>query len=82
MSQPTTDAVIAAAGSGARLGAETAKAFVEVGGAPLFQYALDRATALGVRITVVTVPPEAVDRYSAEVTKLAEDARADRQLRF
>ncbi len=62
MSAGPVDAVIAAAGSGARLGADTPKAFVEVGGVPLLRYVLDMVEALGVRRTVVAVPPDDIDR--------------------
>ena len=73
MSEPTTDAVIAAAGGGARLGAATPKAFVEVGGEPLLRYALDRTRALGVRHTVVAVPPESLDKWTERVSEMSDE---------
>ena len=56
------DAVIVAAGSGARLGADTPKAFVEIGGVPLLRYVLSTLESLGVGRTVVAVPADDIDR--------------------
>ena len=71
MSIGPVDAVIAAAGSGARLGAGTPKAFVEVGGVPLLRYVLDVVEALGVRRTVVAVPADDIDRWTERVFEIA-----------
>jgi 2-C-methyl-D-erythritol 4-phosphate cytidylyltransferase/2-C-methyl-D-erythritol 2,4-cyclodiphosphate synthase len=63
------DVVIAAAGSGARLGADAPKAFVEVNGASLLQHTLERASRIGARRIVVTVPagdaPTWIERVNA-----------------
>ena len=81
MSTGPVDAVIAAAGSGARLGADTPKAFVEVGGVPLLRYVLDMVEALGVRRTVVAVPADDIDRWTERVFEIADHSpQADHPL--
>jgi 2-C-methyl-D-erythritol 4-phosphate cytidylyltransferase/2-C-methyl-D-erythritol 2,4-cyclodiphosphate synthase len=65
------DAVIAAAGSGARLGTDTPKAFVEVGGVPLLRYVLDVVELLGARRTIVAVPANHFDLWSERVFEMA-----------
>jgi 2-C-methyl-D-erythritol 4-phosphate cytidylyltransferase len=58
----TTVAVVPAAGSGERLGAGRAKAFVKLGGKPLLEHALDGLRASGVvDAVVVAVPPALTD---------------------
>lgn len=55
-------AVLVAAGSGARLGADVPKAFVEVAGRPLLVHAADRFGAHpGIRDLVVAAPAELVE---------------------
>jgi 2-C-methyl-D-erythritol 4-phosphate cytidylyltransferase len=57
--------VIAAAGSGQRLGAGGPKAFVEVAGKPLLQWTLDAlSAAASIDEVIVAVPPGAEDRVS------------------
>jgi 2-C-methyl-D-erythritol 4-phosphate cytidylyltransferase len=51
-------AVIAAAGSGERLGAGGPKAFVPLGGRPMIEWSLDAFRAAGVGSIVVAVPPD------------------------
>jgi 2-C-methyl-D-erythritol 4-phosphate cytidylyltransferase len=53
----STTAVIAAAGSGERLGAGGAKAFVPLVGRPMLDWSLDAFRAVGVAAVVVAVPP-------------------------
>ncbi|MCF6736994.1 2-C-methyl-D-erythritol 4-phosphate cytidylyltransferase [Blastococcus sp. KM273129] len=50
-------AIVAAAGSGSRLGASVPKALVPLGGRPLVAWAVDALLAGGVGEVVVTVPP-------------------------
>ncbi|MCF6745402.1 2-C-methyl-D-erythritol 4-phosphate cytidylyltransferase [Blastococcus sp. KM273128] len=50
-------AIVAAAGSGSRLGAAVPKALVPLGGRPLVAWAVDALLAGGVAEVVVTVPP-------------------------
>ena len=66
------DAVIAAAGSGARLGADTPKAFVEIGGVPLLSYVLSTLESLGVGRTVVALPADDFDRWTDRVFEIAK----------
>jgi 2-C-methyl-D-erythritol 4-phosphate cytidylyltransferase/2-C-methyl-D-erythritol 2,4-cyclodiphosphate synthase len=73
-SSPTIDVVIAAAGSGERLGAELPKAFVEIGGVPMLRYALDAAAAIGAHRTVVAVPASGAARWIDRVAQLAAGA--------
>jgi len=66
MGTPSTTAVIPAAGSGERLGAEGAKALVELAGRPMLEWSLRAfAAAPGVRAAVVAAPPGELDRFSA-----------------
>ncbi|HEX6601175.1 MAG TPA: 2-C-methyl-D-erythritol 4-phosphate cytidylyltransferase [Solirubrobacterales bacterium] len=63
--QPAVTAVIAAAGSGERLGAGGPKAFVPVAGRPMLEWSLDAFRACdSVRSIVVAAPPG----HEAEVT--------------
>lgn len=58
----TTVAVVPAAGSGERLGADRPKAFVNLGGKPLLEHALDGLLSSGViDKVVVAVPPALTD---------------------
>ena len=66
------DAVIAAAGSGARRGAGTPKAFVEVGGVPLLRSVLSTVESFGVGRTVVAVPAEGIERWTERVFEIAK----------
>tara|TARA_B100001179_G_C18601290_1_gene410469 strand:- start:388 stop:1596 length:1209 start_codon:yes stop_codon:yes gene_type:complete len=66
------DAVIAAAGSGDRLGAGTPKAFVEVGGVPLLRYVLSTVESFGVGRTVVAVPAKGIERWTERVFEIAK----------
>lgn len=56
----TTVAVVPAAGSGERLGAGRPKAFVNLGGKPLLEHALDGLLASGVIDKVVVAVPSAL----------------------
>ena len=61
-------AVVVAAGSGSRLGAEVPKAFVTVGGVPLLTHAAERfLDHPAVRDVVVVAPPERVTDAAALV---------------
>ena len=62
--------ILAAAGSGTRLGRQEPKALVEIDGRSLLELALDGVRAAGFRRIVVAAPPDAVDR----VCSLAPDA--------
>jgi 2-C-methyl-D-erythritol 4-phosphate cytidylyltransferase len=56
--RPAASAVIAAAGSGERLGAGGPKAFVQVAGRPLVDWSLEAfAGAAGVAMVIVAIPP-------------------------
>jgi 2-C-methyl-D-erythritol 4-phosphate cytidylyltransferase len=56
-----TVALIVAAGSGARLGAERPKALIELAGRPMLQWSIDALAAVpGVERIVVALPPGAV----------------------
>lgn len=61
----TTAAIVPAAGSGERLGAQVPKAFVRVAGRELVVHAVDRLRAAGVRSVVVAVSPGQLDRARA-----------------
>jgi len=74
----TIDVVIAAAGSGARLGVDCPKAFVEVDGVPLLRHALETAALLGARTVVVTVPMDGADSWIGRVADLAGELTAGR----
>jgi len=66
------DVVIAAAGSGRRLGADYPKAFVEVDGVSLLRRCLVTVAALGARRIVVTVPPGDAETWIERAVQLAE----------
>jgi 2-C-methyl-D-erythritol 4-phosphate cytidylyltransferase len=51
-------ALIVAAGSGERLGADRPKAFVVLGGKPMIQWSLDAMRSAGIDEIVVALPPE------------------------
>ncbi len=53
----TAAALVVAAGSGERLGADRPKAFVVVGGRPMVAWSLDAIAAAGVGRAVVAIPP-------------------------
>jgi 2-C-methyl-D-erythritol 4-phosphate cytidylyltransferase len=57
--------IVAAAGSGLRLGAERPKALVPLGGRPLVCWAVDALRDGGVTDVVVTVPPDQRDAFTA-----------------
>jgi len=54
-------ALLVAAGSGERLGADRPKAFVVLAGRPLYEWSLDAIRAADVREIVVALPPGNVD---------------------
>jgi 2-C-methyl-D-erythritol 4-phosphate cytidylyltransferase len=58
-------AVIAAAGSGERLGAGGPKAFVPVAGRPMVEWSIEAFRAAGVAAIVVAVPPEVAGESSS-----------------
>jgi 2-C-methyl-D-erythritol 4-phosphate cytidylyltransferase len=62
--------ILAAAGSGTRLGRDEPKAFIDIGGTSLLEFALDGVRSAGFGRIVVAAPPDAVDRARA----LAGDA--------
>jgi 2-C-methyl-D-erythritol 4-phosphate cytidylyltransferase len=57
--------IVAAAGSGLRLGADRPKALVELAGRPLVVWAVDTLLAGGVHEVVVAVPVEHRDEFAA-----------------
>ena len=57
LSLPGTAAIVVAAGSGSRLGADRPKAFVALAGRPLVSWSLDAIAAAGVPRAIVAVPP-------------------------
>jgi len=57
--------IVAAAGSGLRLGADRPKALVELAGRPLVAWAVDSLLAGGVHEVVVAVPAEHRDEFAA-----------------
>jgi 2-C-methyl-D-erythritol 4-phosphate cytidylyltransferase len=74
---PVTDVVIVAAGSGRRLGADVPKAFLEVAGAPLIWHSVRHLGALRPRLVVITVPaaePERWDKFIARFSLPGEVA--------
>src|SRR5204863_7675754 len=74
-SEPAASAVIAAAGSGERLGAGGPKAFVELGGRPLVEWSLDAfARAESVGTVIVAVPAGSVDRVGDGAVAVAGGA--------
>lgn len=56
----TFGAIVVAAGSGERLGADVPKALVEVAGRPLVCHAVDHLREAGAAAVVVVAPPDAV----------------------
>jgi 2-C-methyl-D-erythritol 4-phosphate cytidylyltransferase len=67
--------VIAAAGSGQRLGAGGAKAFVELGGRPLLEWSLDACRAAeSIGPVVVAVPPGEEERAAADGVEVVTGA--------
>jgi 2-C-methyl-D-erythritol 4-phosphate cytidylyltransferase len=58
-------AIVAASGSGLRLGAEVPKALVHLAGRPLVCWAVDSLRAGGVTQVVVTVPPGGLAGFAA-----------------
>jgi 2-C-methyl-D-erythritol 4-phosphate cytidylyltransferase len=58
-------AIVAAAGSGSRLGADLPKALVPLGGRPLIAWAVDGLFAGGVHQVVVTAPAGRTDEFAA-----------------
>jgi 2-C-methyl-D-erythritol 4-phosphate cytidylyltransferase len=58
-------AIVAAAGSGSRLGADLPKALVPLGGRPLIAWAVDGLLAGGVHEVVVTAPAALADDFAA-----------------
>ena len=63
----TTAAIVAAAGSGERLGALTPKALVRLGGLTLLEHAVAAMDAAHLDLVVVTAPPDRVADFSAVV---------------
>lgn len=57
-------AVVVAAGSGERLGADRSKALLEVGGRPLVVHAVERLAQAGLAPPVVVVPPGEEGRFA------------------
>src|SRR5690606_35247691 len=70
---PRVGAVVVAAGSGSRLGADVPKALVPVGGVPLVVHAVARLLGSGVSAVVVAAPAAFVDQFRVA---LAEVGRA------
>jgi 2-C-methyl-D-erythritol 4-phosphate cytidylyltransferase len=67
-SQSTVAAILVAAGSGERLGADVPKAFVEIAGQTLLQHAMSRFVEhCAVRDVIVVVPPQ-YDASFSDVT--------------
>lgn len=64
------DVVVAAAGSGIRLGATVPKAFVELAGAPLLGHALGPLDAVTPRRVVVTLPAEGTAGWASRLREL------------
>ena len=58
-------AIVAAAGSGSRLGADLPKALVPLGGRPLIAWAVDGLLRGGVHEVVVTAPPALTAEFAA-----------------
>lgn len=59
--------IVVAGGSGARLGADVPKAFVEVGGHSMLRWSVDLLRAAGVHDLVAVVPADAIDRARADL---------------
>lgn len=76
---PSAAAIIAAAGTGERLGAQAPKALVELGGRPMLEWSLRAfAAAPGVGTAIVAAPPGDVGRIE-EVARAAEAGRGPRE---
>jgi 2-C-methyl-D-erythritol 4-phosphate cytidylyltransferase len=80
---PPATAIVAAAGSGERLGAGGPKAFVEIGGRPLIVWTLDAlGAAKGIDRVIVALPPsggelpEGVDSVEGGATRAESVAAA------
>jgi 2-C-methyl-D-erythritol 4-phosphate cytidylyltransferase len=71
---PSATAVIAAAGTGERLGGEGPKALVELAGEPMLAWSL-RAFAAAARVgaAIVAAPPDRVERFEDVVTQWAAE---------
>lgn len=66
-------AIVVAAGSGERLGADVPKALVEVAGRALVSHAVGRLVEAGATVVVVVAPPDAL----AEVARVLPDVDVD-----
>lgn len=66
-------AVVVAAGSGSRLGADVPKALVPVGGVPLVVHAVARLLGSGVSAVVVAAPAAFVDQFRAALAEVVPD---------
>ena len=73
MTPASIDVVIAAGGSGTRLGADTPKAFVPVAGEPMLGWTLETVAGLGVRRAVVAVPAAGAEAWIDRVAEIAGD---------
>jgi 2-C-methyl-D-erythritol 4-phosphate cytidylyltransferase len=70
-------AVIAAAGSGERLGAGGPKAFVPLAGRPMVEWSIEAFSAAGVAAIVVAVPPEVAGESSSRQPDASRVGPAD-----
>ncbi|MDQ2623809.1 MAG: NTP transferase domain-containing protein, partial [Actinomycetota bacterium] len=66
-------AVVVAAGSGSRLGADVPKALVPVGGVPLVVHAVARLLGSGVSAVVVAAPAAFVDQFRVALAEVVPD---------
>lgn len=71
MSLRACGAVVVAAGSGERLGADVPKALVELCSRPLVAWAVEAVVAAGIEHVVVVGPPDRLDEVRAVVEHLA-----------
>ncbi|GAB3622859.1 2-C-methyl-D-erythritol 4-phosphate cytidylyltransferase [Mariniluteicoccus endophyticus] len=85
---PPVVALVAAAGSGSRLGAAVPKALVELAGVPLVRRSVDQLADAGVQRVVVTIPQgldaeftAALDGTAAEVTLVVGGAERQESVR-
>jgi 2-C-methyl-D-erythritol 4-phosphate cytidylyltransferase len=70
---PSATALIAAAGSGERLGREGLKALVELAGRPMLEWSLRAfADATGIDAAVVAAPPGGEERFRAAAAQAGE----------
>ena len=69
----TVGVVVVAAGSGARLGAGVPKAFVQLAGRPLLEYAVRSALQARPALVVVAAPPSHLDDANAVVEPLSRE---------